>query len=147
MFNIGQCYKIIGEDFDVDSGTVSYHPEFKKGGEFKVVKIEVKSWCTGITAVQFRDGPLIDIAEFPDSPFWAFYADNEITGLIQKIEELSSDPIEVINDFNMYAGRPIAIALDKMASQENCDAEEYDLMVKAATYIRWLEKELDCPSF
>ncbi|CCI88653.1 hypothetical protein BN80_079 [Yersinia phage phiR1-RT] len=147
MLNIGQCYKIIGEDFDSGSGTVVYHPEFKKGAEFKVVKIEERRWVTGITAVQFRDGPLIDIAEFPNSPFWAFYVDNEMAHLIEQFEEISSDPIEVINRINMYAGRPIALALDKMASQENCDTEEYDLMVKAAAYIRWLEKELDCPSF
>lgn len=37
----------------------------------------------------------------------------------------------------------ITHALITVASQENCDGPEYDLMMKAAEYIRYLESLID----
>ena len=37
---------------------------------------------------------------------------------------------------------PIALALSAVSSQENNDGPEYDLMLAAADYIRFLEKKI-----
>lgn len=50
---------------------------------------------------------------------------------------------------NHFHGKavPIAYALNAIASQENCDSEEYNLMVEAAEYISDLERNQQPPAF
>ncbi|WJZ27952.1 inhibitor of host Lon protease [Serratia phage 92A1] len=143
-----KCYRILKEDPEL----IDQFTEFVIGAEFRVVQTKNS---VGITAVQFRNGPFIDIKARMDSWFWCFYnMDNaEDRSSLEEIEELAQDPIESTKKrsqikLDHFQGRAVDIsyALSAFASQENCDSEEYDLMQKASEYIKWLESELEFSS-
>lgn len=146
MSFLNKVFRVIEEDEEL----LSQFPEFVKGSEFKVLSISKVGESTGMTSVQFKNGPYVHVktATHPeiigqDSWFWCFYSD-EIDHL-EELEELSSDQYGSSEDVprNLFNGKDITAQLYKMAGQENCDSEEYDLMQAAADYIRWLESQLE----
>lgn len=146
---LNKCFKIIEEDEEL----LAQFPEFVKGAEFKVLSIDARDYehSDGIIAVQFKNGPYVHVksATHPnmkaeESWFWCFYCTDNMDQL-EELEELSSDQYGSSEDIprNLFNGKDITAQLYKMAGQENCDSEEYDLMQAAADYIRWLESQVE----
>lgn len=144
--NIGSQWEVIKEDEDL----IRQFPQFKKGFKFQVIGTDFENGRPdAFTAVVgLNDEGIISIKDNPGALWYCFYNKNDIDVQIERIQ-LSKvsvkDSIEnsqiVLRAFN---NRPVQItsALEAFAGQENCDAEEYDTMVKAASYIRWLEMQL-----
>lgn len=130
----GNCYRINR----TDSELVEQFPELKAGCEFKAYRVE----NGGITALQVRGGRFINIKEEKDSWFWCFFSDDD-SWRLDELEEMASDPINVVRDISSFGGRRISVALAAEAGQENNDGYEGNLMQAAAEYIDWLEKQLE----
>lgn len=129
-----RCYRIINTDFEL----ADQFPELRAGCEFKACRVE----NGGITALQVRGGRFINIKEEKDSWFWCFFSEDD-SWRVEEIEELASDPIDVINHMGIFGGRRISTCLIAEAGQENNDGYEGDLMQAAGEYIEWLEKQLE----
>ena len=130
---VGDCFEIIEEDDEL----VEQFPELTVGTQFKVVHMI----CEGIVAIQIKNGPYLSIAENPNAWFWCFWMSDNYNQ-IKKIEELASDPIDVIKHMGIFGGRRISTCLIAQAGQENNDGYEGNLMQAAGEYIEWLERQL-----
>lgn len=133
----GRCYRIVREDGEL----ISQWPELKPGCEFKACKVE----NGGVTALQVRGGRYINIKEEKDTWYWCFFCE-DTSAEIEEIEELASDPVDVINHMGIFGGRRISSCLSREAAQENNDGYEGNLMQAAAEYIEWLERQLEFSS-
>ena len=107
---LNKVFRVIEEDEEL----LSQFPEFVKGAEFKVLSISKVGESTGMTSVQFKNGPYVHVktATHPeisgqDSWFWRFYSE-EIDHL-EELEELSSDQYGSSEDIprNLFNGKDI----------------------------------------
>lgn len=132
-----RVFGIVQEDEDM----MGHFPELKLGTRFKVVETHKDSdYGEGIVAVQIENGPYIHV-ESRGGNFWCFWEENTMCE-IEEILDIPETSFTPDVDINLFNGRPIVTQLYKMAGQENCDSEEYDLMQKAADYIAWLERKI-----
>lgn len=150
MSNIGKCYRVLTNDEE----TVAQWPEFVAGFEFQVLRVD-KNNEEGITRlVCLKTGKVFDInyylegvdTENESSWFWCLFntseraeAEIEEIGVLPIPKEASTSPGKIV--LNHFRGKEVSIAhaLIAFASQENCDGEEYDTMMAAASYIQKLE--------
>lgn len=141
MSLVNKVFEIISDDEELQM----QFPELKKGVVFKVVTVAERDrdYEDGITSVKIKNGPYLHV-NGRDSWFWCFYCEDTMDQL-KEIEELASDQYGSSEDVprNLFNGKDITAQLYKMAGQENCDSEEYDLMQAAADYISWLESQLE----
>lgn len=150
MSYIGKCYRLLEDDEE----TMMQWPEIKTGFEFQVLRVEStgnSSDSTGATKIRcLKTNKIFDVnypidEQYNEGESWFWCIIHMTDCQLEEIESVDL-PVEIPASIgkikmNHFQSREvdIAYALTALASQENCDGEEYDLMMAAADYIRRLE--------
>lgn len=120
MSFLHKVFRVVEEDEEL----LSQFPEFVKGAEFKVLSISKVGESTGMTSVQFKNGPYVHVktATHPeikgqDSWFWCFYCEDTMDQL-KEIEELASDFFPEAPK-NQFDGMEITVRLEEAKSRVN----------------------------
>lgn len=128
-----------------DTGLCNYWPELSAGTVFKVREItdgyedSIES-DTGIIEIELFNGKIINIYDKPIT-YWCLWntesvENGEIEEVVERTNQVAQKPKAA------FQGERISYALAKLASQENNDDYEGNLMQAAAEYIEWLETQI-----
>lgn len=128
-----------------DKELCNYWPELSAGTVFKVR--ELAKECeddiepdTGIIEIELSDGKIINIYDKPIT-YWCLWNTESVeNGEIEEVVERTNQAVQ--KPKSAFQGERISYALAKLASQENNDGYEGNLMQAAAEYIDWLETQI-----
>lgn len=150
MNYIGKCYRVLEDDEE----TMMQWPEIKTGFEFQILSTESIGYSndiTGATKIRcLKTNKVFDVnypidEQYNEGESWFWCIIHMTNSQLEEIESVDLPeelpvPIGKVK-LNHFQDREvdIAYALTALASQENCDGEEHDLMMAAADYIRQLE--------